>query len=191
MARDGKKTMAKGGVAVRLLGGLWGCVLLSGVSAYAASSLPNGASSLRERYQDWDVACLAPDDGARGDGHIQCAMQQQALEPRSHRRVMSIRLETDGTQVRGVATVPFGLDLVRGLTLTNASQPVGDVYSFSTCLPTGCLVPLSFDDQQWASLLKEPKAVFTAMTFSGKPMKLFFSTKGLDQALQRVRSLTQ
>ncbi|WP_248460226.1 hypothetical protein [Parasaccharibacter sp. TMW 2.1888] len=58
--------MAKGGVAVRLLGGLWGCVLLSGVFAYAASSLPNGASSLRERYQDWDVACLAPDDGAGG-----------------------------------------------------------------------------------------------------------------------------
>ncbi len=183
--------MAKGMRVVQLLGGFWGLVLLLGASAHAAASLPNGASVLRERYQDWEVICQAPAEGAANGGGVQCATQQQALEPHSRRRVMTIHFEPDGTQVHGVATVPFGLDLARGLTLTNASQPVGDVYSFSTCLPAGCLAPLTFDDQQWASLLKEPKAVFTAMTFSGKPMRLVFSTKGLGQALQRIRSLTQ
>ena len=181
--------MGRGMKAGRLLGGLCGLTLLLGASARAASGPFGGVGALPERYQDWQVVCQ-PKDGAEGQ-HMQCFARQQALDTHTHSRVMSIRLEPDGVQVRGLATVPFGLDLVRGLTLTNASQPVGDSYSFSTCLPTGCLVPLSFDDQQWSSLLKEKKAVFTAMTFSGQPMKLFFSTRGLAQALQRVRVLTQ
>lgn len=184
--------MGRGMKAGRLLGGLCGLTLLLGTSAHAAG-LPNGAGILPERYQDWQVVCQASPDATDGGGNraMQCFARQQALDMHSHRRVMSIRLEPDGVQVRGVATVPFGLDLVRGLTLTNASEPVGDSYSFSTCLPTGCLVPLSFDDQQWNTLLKEKKALFTAMTFSGQPMKLFFSTRGLAQALLRVRVLMQ
>lgn len=177
--------------ALRRLGGLCGLlVLCAGAAGHAASTLPGGVSSLQEHYQDWRVICRIS-DGTKDTAGVQCYMIQQALDSRTHRRVMSVRLEPDGVQVRGVATVPFGLDLVRGLTLTSDVQPVGDSYSFSTCLPTGCLVPLSFDDQQWNTLLKEDKATFTAMTFSGQPMKLAFSTKGLAQALQRVRTLMQ
>lgn len=187
---QGQSVMGRGMKAGRVLGGLCGLTLLLGASAHATPTFSSSAGVLPERYQDWQVVCQAPGTADSGKA-MQCFARQQALDSHSHRRVMSIRLEPDGVQVRGVATVPFGLDLVRGVTLTNASAPVGDSYAFSTCLPTGCLVPLSFDDQQWSTLLKEKKAVFTAMTFSGQPMKLFFSTRGLAQALQRVRVLMQ
>ncbi|MCX5616919.1 invasion associated locus B family protein [Bombella sp. TMW 2.2559] len=187
---QGQSVMGRGMKIGRLLGGLCGLTFLLGASAHATLNLSNNPSVLLERYQDWQVVCQTPSAVSGGRGK-QCFARQQVLDSQSHRLVMSIRLEPDGVQVRGLVTVPFGLDLVRGVTLTNASEPVGDSYAFSTCLPMGCFVPLSFDERQWSTLLKEKRAVLTAMTFSGQPMKLFFSTQGLAHALQRIRVLTQ
>lgn len=158
--------------------------------AHAATSLPDHVSSVQETYQDWRLLCQAP-GGMNKTDEVRCVLTQKAVDIRTHRSVMSLRLEPDGEQVRGVVTVSFGLDLLHGLTLTNASQPVGDVYSFSTCLPTGCLVPLSFDDEQWHAVLKDNFGTFTALSFSGQPVKLLFSTRGLEQAMRRARELMQ
>lgn len=172
-------------------GGLFSLFVLGFASmAHAATSLPDGVASLHETYQDWRLFCQAP-GGTNKSSEVKCVVTQKAVDIHTHRSVMSLRLEPDGEQVRGVVTVSFGLDLLRGLTLTNASQPVGDTYSFSTCLPTGCLVPLTFDDGQWRTLLKDNIGTFTALSFSGQPVKLLFSTRGLEQAMRRARDLTQ
>ncbi|MCT6855059.1 MULTISPECIES: invasion associated locus B family protein [Bombella] len=167
-------------------------LLVLGVASvsHAATSLPDKVPFLRETYQDWQLACQAP-GGTNKSGEVKCVATQRAIDVHTHKSVMSLRLEPDGEQVRGVVTVSFGLDLLHGLTLTNASQPVGDIYSFSTCLPTGCLVPLTFDDGQWRTLLKDNIGTFTALSFSGQPVKLLFSTRGLEQAMRRARDLTQ
>lgn len=185
--------------ALFFVGGFYGLFCVG--AGYAATSLPNGADSLNEGYQDWSLACharSASSSASTGDNtnrpadtSIQCRISQRALDGRTGGRVLTVQLEPDGEQVRGLAVLPFGLDLGKGLTISTAAQPAGDVYSFSTCMPQGCLVPLSFDEGQLASLLKTPFVTLTVFPFSGQTMKLAFSTKGLAAALARARSLSR
>jgi len=105
----------------------------------AASTLPGGASSLQETYDDWQVVC-----GQQG-GVKRCAMVQQQISKENRQRVLDIELWPAGDKLQGALMLPFGLALDQGVTLQVDDAAPGQPLHFRTCLPGGCVVPLSFD----------------------------------------------
>lgn len=151
--------------------------------AAPASTLPGGASSLQETYQDWQVACLQQGAGKR------CALTQQQADPQSRQRVMAIELTTVGDKAEGVLVLPFGLALDKGVTLQVDDGPVGQPLRFRTCLPAGCLVPLSFDARMLTTLRRGTAIKAKVTTDDGRETVLSISLKGLAPALDRTAAL--
>lgn len=156
-------------------------------TAAPASTLPGGASSLQETYQDWQVACVQQEAGKR------CAMLQQQAQ-QNGQRILSVELvPAAGQNVLGGALVlPFGLALEAGVTLqvdeTGAPQP----QRFSTCLPAGCLVPLSFNEAMLGGLRSGTALNVNATAMAnGQPVALSVSLAGFSAALERAQSLVQ
>lgn len=167
------------------------CVLLSMLAFVApwslvrAAALPNGATSLNESYHDWELSCQVKDDKSL------CSVMQKAFDRKTRQRLYSIQFQVTRNQVRGVALLPFGLDLNRGMTLVTDGLPVGDIYPFATCMPEGCIVPLDLDDGQFEGLEKSKNSALSFTTLSGRTMKFPLSTSGLADALARAHTLTR
>ena len=152
-------------------------------AAPAASPLPGGASSLQETYQDWQVACVQQGTGKR------CALSQQQTDPQSRQRVLAVELTTVGDKAEGLLVLPFGLALDKGVSLQIDDGPVGQPLRFRTCLPAGCLVPLSFDARTLASLRRGTVIKAKVATDDGRETTFSISLKGLAPALDRTAAL--
>ncbi|AIN83662.1 hypothetical protein IY71_01790 [Brucella suis] len=124
----------------RAIGLVFTFTALSSLSAFAAS-LPGGASTLQETYQDWTVSCQSQKDTTA------CVMRQEQSSAQTGQRVLTAELRNvAGGKVDGVLLMPFGLDLAKGASL-KIDDTAGPNLTFSTCLPQGCLAPVSFDCQ--------------------------------------------
>lgn len=148
------------------------------------SSLPGGASALQETFADWQVVCAAVETGRS------CAMSQVQAQ-QNGQRVLAIELQPgkDGGAT-GVLILPFGLALEAGATLTIDSNPPLASLRFATCLPAGCLMPLSFSAADIAAL--EAATTMTANASSmdaGQPVSLAVSLKGFTAAYARLGQL--
>jgi invasion protein IalB len=106
--------------------------------AATAAQLPNGASSISETYGEWTVNCRI------ADGQKQCALAHAQGNNQTGQRVFAIELRTpkDG-KTEGTILLPFGLKLDSGVVLKLDDKDLGQGLRFSTCLPQGCLVPMS------------------------------------------------
>lgn len=156
-------------------------------AAAPASTLPGGANSLQETYQDWQVACVQQEAGKH------CAMLQQQAQ-QNGQRVLSIELVATAGQniLNGALVLPFGLALEAGVTLqvdeTGAPQPL----RFSTCLPAGCLVPLDFNDAMLGELRAGTALNVNATAMAtNQPVVLSVSLAGFSAALERTQALAQ
>lgn len=150
----------------------------------AVPSLPGGASSLQETYQDWQVGC------ALSDGVKLCSMSQQQHNVQTQQRVLAAGLVVEGSGLGGALVLPFGLELDSGVSLqVDDAAPLG-TKPFSTCLPGGCVVPLSFD-----AALVETLAASAALKIAAKAdgsredVALEVSLKGFSQAWKRLAEL--
>ncbi|ENT82492.1 hypothetical protein H721_00371 [Brucella ovis IntaBari-2006-46-332] len=152
---------------------------LSSLSAFAAS-LPGGASTLQETYQDWTVSCQSQKDT------IACVMRQEQSS------VLTVELRNvAGGKVDGVLLMPFGLDLAKGASL-KIDDTAGPNLTFSTCLPQGCLAPVSFDAKQVAALKSGTNINVTTTALSpSQPVAFKISLKGFGAALDRIQALTK
>jgi invasion protein IalB len=152
----------------------------------AAQGLPGGATSLNETHGDWTVACVAPEGMAR------CAMTQTQVRGENRERVLTIELTTNenGDAVSGLLVLPFGLNLDAGITLAIDEAAEIDPRRFSTCLPAGCLVPVAFDGNAFATLRAGTMLTVRA-TANGSAQELAFSISlsGFSPALDRLISL--
>ncbi|HEY4202557.1 MAG TPA: invasion associated locus B family protein [Devosiaceae bacterium] len=150
-----------------------------------ASTLPGGASSLQETYQDWQVACEQQDTGKR------CAMLQQQSQ-QSGQRILAIQLVADagGKAATGTLVLPFGLALEAGVTLQIDDAAAQQPLRFNTCLPAGCVVPLTFAEGTLTAL-RGGTALKVNATASGtnQPVALSVSLKGFSAALDRTIAL--
>ncbi|WP_228141829.1 invasion associated locus B family protein, partial [Acinetobacter baumannii] len=73
---------------------------------------------------------------------------QQQYDESSKQRVLAIEVQQPTPDKRdGVAVLPFGLALERGVTWQIDSTPLVVTARYRTCLPAGCLVPLSLDSK--------------------------------------------
>ncbi len=159
--------------------------LMSSLSAFAAP-LPGGASTLQETFEDWTVSCQSQQETTV------CAMRQEQSSTQTGQRVLTAELRnTEGGKVDGVILMPFGLDLAKGANL-KIDEAAGPTLAFSTCLPQGCLAPVSFDAKQVAAVKGGQNLnVTTTALNQSQPVAFKISLKGFGAALDRILTLTK
>lgn len=148
----------------------------------AGSTLPGGASSLQETYQDWSLSC-------QGSQKVVCAVSQQQAQ-QNGQRVLAVELR-GGTEggISGNLVLPFGLLLDAGAVLQiDDGQPRAPL-RFSTCVPAGCLVPLDFDAKTIAALRPGTALKIKVQNMDKQEVTLSVSLKGLAAALDRLKVL--
>ncbi|MGK9286654.1 invasion associated locus B family protein [Sinorhizobium meliloti] len=148
----------------------------------ATSKLPGGASSLQETYEAWSLGC-------QGTPQTVCAISQQQMQ-QNGQRVLAIELkrEADGA-LTGNLVLPFGLRLDAGATLQIDTAAPQQPLRFSTCLPGGCLVPLTFNGEAVAALGGGTLLKVNVQSIDAKDVPLTISLKGLAAALDRLEAL--
>ncbi|EEQ95037.1 invasion associated locus B family protein [Brucella intermedia LMG 3301] len=168
----------------RVIGLAFTLATISGASSFAAP-LPGGASNLQETYEDWTVSCQNQKDTSI------CVMRQEQSSTQTGQRVLTAELRNVAGKVEGVLLMPFGLDLAKGaaLKIDDAAAPN---LAFSTCLPQGCLAPVSFDAKQVAALKAGTNINVTTTALSpSQPVAFKVSLKGFGAALDRIIALTK
>ena len=117
------------------------CAMLPPTWARAqdAPSLPGGASSLQETFQEWRVACQIVETTKL------CALSQLQAQ-QNGQRVLAIELQAGPDEsASGNLVLPFGLLLDAGVTVQIDDNPALPATRFRTCVPAGCVVPLALD----------------------------------------------
>ncbi len=153
---------------------------LPAATAVLAAPLPNGASTLTETYQDWSVSCQSVKD------RTNCVMSQMQSSPETRQRVLTVELRNVQGKADGVVVMPFGLDLPKGATAKIAGTALSPL-KFSTCLPQGCLAPVTWDSK----MFKSAEALdLTATALSpSQPVAFKISLKGFSAAFDRIVAL--
>lgn len=148
----------------------------------AGSSLPGGASSLQETYQDWSLSCQSAQK-------VVCAVSQQQSQ-QNGQRVLAVELRGGAEGgISGNLVLPFGLLLDSGAVLQiDDGQPRAPL-RFSTCVPAGCLVPLTFDAKTIAALRPGTALKIKVQNMDKQEVTLSISLKGLAAALDRLKAL--
>ncbi|MCO5145835.1 MAG: invasion associated locus B family protein [Aquamicrobium sp.] len=152
-----------------------------------AQGLPGGASSLNEKHGDWTVACAMREEA------IRCVMSQTQVRGENRQRVLAIELTAaeGGQAASGTLVLPFGLNLDQGAVLSIDEGEFLPALRFSTCLPAGCLVPLTFNpDAVTAMRAGTALKVKAAANDSGQEVNFSISLSGFSSALARAAELT-
>lgn len=169
--------------ALSLLLSLLGIVVVFGGNALA-QSLPGGASSIQETYQDWQVRCVS------GEENASCVLTQRQVSQDTGQLLLALEFRTtEANGLAGTIAMPFGLRLGAGVTMQiDEGEPAGPL-GFSTCLPGGCFVPLTTDEGV-TSLLREGETLtLTAQLLDGRSILFNVSLNGFAAALDRIQAI--
>lgn len=151
----------------------------------STAQLPNGASTITETYGDWMVAC-----GIQ-TGIKLCTLSQAQGNKETGQRSFAIELRTpkDG-RTEGTILMPFGLKLDSGATLKLDDKDLGQGVRFSTCIPDGCLLPVSFPPVATDAMRKGKTLAVSSFNLSdGQAVSFNVSLTGFTAALDRVLQL--
>jgi invasion protein IalB len=161
-------------------------VIAATAAAGSARALPGNATSLREVHGDWIVSCVNREE----KNH--CAMSQIQADPKTRKRVVSLELRLTGAGgAKGAFVMPFGLALSRGIAFKIDTNGDALALPFATCLPAGCLVPLTADRALLEGLKAGDVMTVTAAAFdTGQPLDFSLSLNGFSAALKRLGELT-
>lgn len=153
--------------------------------AAASATLPGGASSLNETYRDWRVVC------ALQAGAKRCVLSQVQMQ-QSGQRVLAIELNAlAGSTVAGVLVLPFGLSLDAGVAFQIDEKLTVQPMRFRTCLPSGCLVAVSFDAPMVVALRTGTALKIRATADDGAAAPFSISLQGFATALDRAAMLSR
>lgn len=149
-------------------------------------TLPNGASAITENFADWTLNC-----GVRDNTKV-CSIGQAQGNAQTGQQVLAIELRApvDGA-AEGVLVLPFGLAVMEKVTLKIDDQVLGQGASFSTCIPTGCVVPLSLPKEALDALKTGKALQITAPTLdTAQPTAdMTISLTGFASAIDRLAVL--
>jgi invasion protein IalB len=151
----------------------------------AAATLPNGASAINEVYGDWTVDCRIT------DGQKLCALSQSQGDSRTNQRVFAIELRApkDG-KAEGTILMPFGVKLENGAVLKLDDKDLGQGLRFSTCVPSGCLLPISFPTVATDAMKSGKTLTAAALNLSsGEIISFNIVLNGFGPALERIGQL--
>jgi invasion protein IalB len=165
-----------------------GAIMFSLLSAASAqqqlAALPNGASSLREVYQDWSVAC-----SLRENTKV-CSLSQDQVQENGQRLLaVEVQRRADGSATAALL-LPFGILLDSGVTPQIDDQPPLSPLRFRTCQPTGCLAVFSIDPPTLAKMREGSVLKLNVTTAAETQLTFPVSLRGLTIALDRMAALT-
>jgi invasion protein IalB len=165
-----------------------GAIIFSLLSAASAqqqmAALPNGASSLREVYQDWSVACAI-----RENTKI-CSLSQDQVQ-QNGQRLLAIEMQrsADGSAT-ATLLLPFGILLDSGVTPQIDDQPPLSPLRFRTCQPTGCLAVFAIDPPTLGKMREGSVLKLNVRTAAETQLTFPVSLGGLTVALDRMAALS-
>lgn len=149
------------------------------------TALGSGASSLTENYADWQIACAVNSDKQNA-----CVLSQRQQKKETGQQVLLMVLQVDKQSVKGNLVLPFGLLLSDGVSLQIDDEPFLAKADFRTCIPSGCVVPLTFSDKQLNQLVQGQQLnLHLVISDNNEPVKLAVSLNGLAKAIARVNNL--
>lgn len=152
-----------------------------------AENLPGGASSIQETYGAWTVSCRL------AEGRKACTFSQVRGSQETGQRSFAIELRppADG-KTDGVLVLPFGLSLSDGVKLALDEKPLGQSVPFSTCVPDGCLAPVSFPTVATDAIKTAKVLTITATPASGTEALTFsIALDGFTSAFARIAELAK
>lgn len=153
----------------------------------AAETLPRGATSIQETFGTWTAFCRIV------ESRRVCALSQVLGNPNTGQQSFAIELQPprDG-KTEGTLLLPFGLALSPGVKLMLDDKPLGQTIQFSTCVPNGCLVPVSFPTVA-TDAMKQGKILKVSATPSGKTeaVEFSFALDGFTAAIARIAELAK
>jgi invasion protein IalB len=149
--------------------------------------LPNGASSINETYGEWTVDCRIV------DRQKQCVLSQVQGNRETGQRRFGIELRSpkDG-KTEGIVVMPFGLNLDAGALLKLDEKELGKGLRFSTCVPQGCLLQVSFPTVPTDAMRRGTKLVVASLNLStNEPITFNVSLNGFGATLTRATELAK
>lgn len=172
------------------LRGLMLALAISGagpVMAQDATGLPGGASALNERHGSWSVSCTLVEAGK------DCGFSQAAGDPNTGASLVALELGVpSGSSAEGMMITTFGLRLDAGVQLAVDGQPLGGPLSFLTCVSSGCLVPLAFDEVSLSALKVGTQLDVTGVRVdTSQPVTVGLSLAGFTAAFNRTAELAK
>jgi tetratricopeptide (TPR) repeat protein/invasion protein IalB len=155
------------------------------VAATPAAQSPNGSSSVNETYGGWIINCRLV------DGQKKCLLILAQGNSQTRQRIFEIDLQPprDG-KIEGTILMPFGLKLDSGALLTLDEKDFGPGLRFSTCVPEGCMLPVSWQTAA-VDALKKAKALTVASLNldNGEVVAFNVSLDGFASAIARIEEL--
>jgi invasion protein IalB len=154
-------------------------------STVPSAQLPNGATSITESFGSWTVSCRV------NEGQKLCTMAQVQSDKQTGQREFGIELlKPKADRTDGTILMPFGLKLDSGATLKLDDKELGQSLHFSTCIPQGCILPISFPAATTESIKKAKILIISSFSLSnGQAVTFSISLDGFPAALKRVVDL--
>jgi invasion protein IalB len=148
------------------------------------AQLPNGASSISETYGSWIVDCRL------ANGQKQCRLLQIQTNSQTSQRVFEIELQVprDG-KMDGTILMPFGLRLDLGAVVKLDDNVLGDGLRFFTCVPAGCLLPVSFSPFAVNAMIKGKMLTVASLYLNDAVVTFNIPLDGFSAATARVAEL--
>jgi invasion protein IalB len=174
---------------VAVLAGSARGVAITALLGLAANALPGSASAAevlptQEIHGDWQVTC-----GERA-GVNRCAMLQQQSSAQGKQRVLAVELARRGDSAEGMLMLPFGLLLDHGAQLQIDDGEQRAEARFRTCVPAGCLLPISLPAATLAALRAAKLLKVHVKTADGGNDAVFsISMRGFAESYDRLTSL--
>lgn len=155
--------------------------------AQDVASLPGGASALSEMHGSWSVNCSVGEKGK------DCGFSQTAGNPQTGSALVAMELAAPAAnKAEGMLLTAFGLRLDAGVQLGIDGQPLGSARPFLTCVSSGCLVPMAFEDVELSALKVGQKLDVTGIKVDdGKPVTVSMSLSGFTAAYDRTVELAK
>lgn len=162
-------------------------MLLASPALSQQATLPGGASSLNEMHGSWTVNCALVEAGK------DCAFSQTGGNPQTGSALVAVELAApSGNKAEGMLLTAFGLRLDAGVQLGIDGQQLGQSRPFLTCLQTGCLVPLDFDEVSLSAMKVGTALEVTGVKVDdGQPVTVSLSLAGFTAAYNRTAELAQ
>ena len=162
-------------------------MLIASPALAQQATLPGGASSLKETHGSWMVNCALVEAGK------DCAFSQTAANSQTGNALMAMELAAPtGNKAEGMLLTAFGLRLDAGVQLAIDGQQLGGARPFLTCVQTGCLVPLDFDEVSLSAMKVGTKLEVTGVKVDdGQPVTVGLSLAGFTAAYDRTAELAK
>lgn len=122
----------------------------------------------------------------------QCNLSLELRMKDSNQQVLLVGLVPDSKgRVTGSFTLPFGLDVSKGISIATDSPEATVALPFKTCLPQGCIVPVRLDETFVKKMQRSKGMKLKATLSGGQPVILDIPLKGFSEKLSQLTKMSK